>query len=433
MSDFYGVEAPPGIPGGMDWIQKQVPPQDPSQSGLHGLLWRALGIPTPPWVASTLGKIPGYPQAPAVPKAPAAPVTPAPPVLESPGTPRIPEKEDRGPQKFSIPSGPEPKPPQLLPEAPHQAQVPPTDFSSYTKLLEAEKPEEGERLGAVLGGLAKGVSEVKANEPGSFARALAAWGAGGMAGLQSQHALEREYATKRAGAELNMLNIKHNQDVSNAEVAFQNASGDYKRDTENIRTMNEFQEKKEGREAPKIHVDPNGVTTSQINPDTKQTDIQYFPTRDVQEKAEKLYQIQKALGAGNPTAEAAAFQVTHKQMQSMPPEVRQAALTQIAVNRIIHSGAGPQVFGDAYTKALQEAATQLSAEGLDAEKFQKPEDYHTHLMNRVAAMFMSHPEVRSAEFYKRAAPHSITACILSGAKSAGDCMAAQGVRQEDLE
>jgi hypothetical protein len=293
--------------------------------------------------------------------------------------------------------------------------------------MEEGKPEESERLGAVLGGLAKGVSEVRANEPGSFARALAAWGAGGMSGLQAQHGLEREYAQKRAGAELNMLNIQHNQDLQRAEVGFQNAKSVYDRDTKNQLVQQEYEEKKTERLQPKVHVGPDGVTTSAVNPDTGQMEIHTFPTRDVLDKADKLMESLKAMNVNTPEAEIAAFNYAQREYANQPPEVRQAALSQLAVRRVIMSGAGSQVFGKNYQTVIEAVKKEMEAEGGSMMAATKPLEYQDQLLKRVAARFAAHPQTRTADFYNKAAPHSMAACILSGSKT---CMPPEAARPE---
>jgi hypothetical protein len=245
-----------------------------------------------------------------------------------------------------------------------------------------------------------------------------------MAGLQAQHGLESEWATKRAGAELNMLNIKHNQDLQNAQVAYQNSKDVYERDTKNQIVQQEYAEKKAERLQPKVHVGADGsITTSAVNPDTGQMDIHSFPSpREVLDKADKLAESLKNMSVNTPEAEIAAFNFTQREYANMPPEVRQAALSQLAVRRVIMSGAGSQVFGKEYQTMVEAVKKEMESEGVVSTSVGKDAmAVQEQLLKRVAARFAADPRTRLPGFYTKAAPHSMAACILSGSKT---CMPA---------
>lgn len=122
---------------------------------------------------------------------------PQPPVTPSPPQQEIPQKTDYSSVGAAQAAG---TPPPLTPldysksqaelEAGRPKGAPPMDFSRARSTLEEGRPVPPDMkaygdisTSDVLGGLARGAGSVRADQPGSFAAALAAMGAGGMGGL----------------------------------------------------------------------------------------------------------------------------------------------------------------------------------------------------------------------------------------------------------
>lgn len=289
-------------------------------------------------------------------------------------------------------------PPQL--DAPPQMAAPKTlDFSQQNQFLEEARPKPLNQAGLndinlanVLQGLAGGAASVDATKAGSFAAALAAAGAGGMAGRgkaaqlsfeagQKKDSENQQYALTRANAAGTQMTQAHANEAEQSRVAFQNAKAVYDTNVanankayevkqENAKTKYEGDLKERAARMPTVKSDANGITIQQYNPATNSMDLQYHPTKSILEQGESAEKIVKALGAPGPVAESMFVSHIAKTIQN--PQLAQAVLESEAVRRTIQNGAGAAVFGKAYEAAMKQAQKEVDASlASDPVKYQE--------------------------------------------------------------
>lgn len=320
-----------------------------------------------------------------------------------------------------------------------------TDVAPYRALLDQMKPDGTATMANVFGGLASGAGSVSAIEPGSFARALAQTGAGGMGGLAKSGTEMREAAGKRAEGELNIAKLgsserlheasglldiaklqsgEKGQDIAGNlklaevipeqqmkqnEIAFRNAQTVYETGVKN--EITKFQQLTGTRETlmPKVQHDANGITIQKLNPDTGKLEVQFHPTKTILDNAEKMKPLLEALGLPGGAAEAEEAKFV---MNSYPdPVLKQEALKNLAVKRTIANGAGGSVFGPLYDTAVKSATKQLQTE--NPTLVAKPEVYQKELESRIASIIMSDPRIHNLDWTRYAAPHSVAARLIA--------------------
>lgn len=380
--------------------------------GLNGIIWRALGMQTPQFIQNlnAAAKSYGGGGAPST----AAPPSPQPTMGPTPPMPVLPRP---GLTTHSIPNSgmtldlgtmPQmPAPPQI--QAPGVPSIPGYDFTEYKKLLDKAGVSSSENMANVLGGLAGGAAQVSATEPGSFAKALASAGAGGMQGFKATQQASREDAQRRAAAELQMLSLQHGASKDAAELAYKGAELRYKADVQNKLLAYEQGMKKFELGMPQIQHDANGVTIRQIDPNTGQISASYHPTKTVLDKVESMGNLIKAFGKDSSVGQATEMQMLMDTYKGNP-QLAQGALVQLALKQVLSAGGGQSVFGTTYEKVAKDAAKQLNLEnpGLQA----KPEDFQRELQNRVGAALLSDPRVNSLGWLREGSAHSVAARVL---------------------
>lgn len=300
-----------------------------------------------------------------------------------------------------------PQPPTI--QAPGVPTIPGYDFAEYKKLLDKAGVTGSENMANVLGGLASGAASVSAAEPGSFAKALAAAGAGGMQGYRATTQTAREDAQRRAAAELQMQSLQHQSQVQAADLAYKGAELRYKADVQNKLLTYEQGMKKFELEMPQIQHDANGVTIRQIDPASGQMTATYHPTKTVLDKVESMGNLIKAFGKDSAVGQATEMQMLMDTYKGNP-QLAQGALVQLALRQVIAAGGGQSVFGTAYEKAAKDASKQLNLENPTLQT--KPAEYQQELQNRVIATLLSDPRVNSLGWLNQGATHSVAARVI---------------------
>src|SRR5215471_1857120 len=266
-TDLPPSGGPPAIPTPTGPIEGPTPFTNPWWEGLVG------GSPTP-----------SVPSPPGAPQRPGGITVPS--IGLPPGINTRPQTGPTGPTSLTLPGMPLPSPPQMdLSKVPQMGPMTGIDYSQARKFMEAGAPKAPDmsssldaNTAAVLGGLARGAASVSATEPGSFAKALAAAGAGGSEGrrgeiekgISRQDEYERErsrYNLARGTSEMQMA--QHQAEIRNAQrqVDFQNAKSLWDADFQNRNLMYENQLKQYGLSRPQVHSAADGVIITSQNPD----------------------------------------------------------------------------------------------------------------------------------------------------------------------
>lgn len=370
----------------------------------------------------------GTPPAPAAP-APVAsvPSAPAPSIV----LPPLKQATGQGEREFSFPAGPELPAPPMLPPPPQAKVVGGANYSKVKELADKGKPgaidiEALNKAGIndILGGLASGAGSVSATEPGSFARALAMAGAGGAKGASTASVRKYEageekdkqnqrFYQNRAELESRIVSAQQAAAAHAAQTAFNNAKLVWDTTVQNNATQYEFLTKKLQLEQPQIKQDANGVSITQMDPQTRQWKMRYVPTKPIFETLDKMKSTFDALGINSEAAKAANIQMLGQQYASDPLGGREV-MKRLAVHDLVVNGAGSAVFGQAFQKAATAAKTELDAvPALQG----KPDDYMRELNSRIAARILNMPEINTnTEWAVRGVAHSPYARVLAGTK-----------------
>jgi hypothetical protein len=295
---------------------------------------------------------------------------------------------------------------------PQMQQTPPTDFSRVRQMLDQTIPGADEYMHNVIGGLSTGAASVKANQPGSFAAALAAAGGSGSTAAGQGFANYRSAMFKRADAEMPILSVEHQQRVDAANIAYANSKSQWE-----VINQNRQQEYK-GKVAegeftrPQVSADANGITVQEFNPDTGRMEIRRIQTKDVTDKANELDKMLKLAGIDPAVGDSIRTGIVMKQYANDPVAAKYA-LTQMAVRDIIERGAGTQVFGKAYTKAFNAAMERIAKQTQSGLTMKGPEAY-AQAQSEATAAIMADPAVQEdPSWAKRGAAHSRAAQLLS--------------------
>jgi hypothetical protein len=296
---------------------------------------------------------------------------------------------------------------------PQMGQTPPTDFSRVRQMLDQSIPGASEYMHNVIGGLSSGAATVKANQPGSFAATLAAAGGAGSEAAGKGFASYRDAMYRRAGAEMPILSVEHQQKVDAANIAFANAKSQW--EVINQNRQQEYQGKvaEQKFKAPQISTDANGVTIEQFNPETGQMEVRRIQTKDTVDKAGDLEKMLKATGMDPALIDPIKTGLVMQSYKNDPVGAK-VALTQIAVRDIIDRGAGAQVFGKAYTKAFNAALEKLSKSAIQAGSTTKIADLYDQAQKEAAAAILADPAIQEdPSWAKRGSAHSGAARLLS--------------------
>lgn len=368
--------------------QHQAFPQDPEYNPVNNFIrWLASGalnIP-PAVVGGTLG-IPnlalgsvksrfGVGEIPTP-----AEVAPAqPPTLINPDLKTLaPEAVSPTKTLFSVPSPELPKPP-LTPPPPMAAVPGIPDFSAVRGFAEQSKPApldeaslNAAKNAAILGGMAKGAGSVSATEPGSFAKALAMWGAGGAGGQQTaatqrleagerQSTRMSEYNLNQAKLEVQLAQLKQQAEQNQATVNHQNAMRAYETTVTNQKTQHDYLREKYGIEKPSFTMGSDGrVLIQQRDPTTGEMKVQVHDTDPAVRKATDIGNMLKA--AQVPGGEFIKYRVLTD--QNLPPEVIDKEFRRMAVHEVVAAGGAATAFGAKRVGAeLAAIDKQLSDEG----------------------------------------------------------------------
>lgn len=365
---------------------------------------------------------------------PQAAVTPPSAPFPQPTSPTIPRlstgtRVGGGPQEFTFPASPDLPEPPMLPLPPQIGGPGVADYGAVRGAFEKAKPGPIDQTSldnaiasAIMGGLAEGAGSVDPTSAGSFARALAAAGAGGARGRergsvrqfeanQDQAGRTSLYHMKEAGLEKDIIDSQQRQRAMNAEIAFKNAKAIYDTNVANAATKYEYDLKKMQINAPQIRHDANGVSIQQTDPVTKQTTVKFYPTKGILEQAEKLKPMFEAFGQGTPEADSAQAAYIAQQYAGNPIAGREV-FRQLTVRDVIKKGAGVAVFGDDYIKAAKDAQTELQATG-GTTLMAKPELYQQELNARIAARLLANPITQtSTKWLGRARAHSVFGAMM---------------------
>ena len=354
------------------------PQKDEADPGTNFIRWLASGaLNIPPAVtaaaaASSRGWFGGGGGA-----APEAPQPPAgPSILMTPDLKALGPAQAPGPQTttlFSVPSPEIPAPP-LLPTPPAAPVPGMPDLSAVRQFAEQARPAPMDTASldtatraAILGGMAKGAGSVSATEPGSFARALAMWGAGG-AGGQQQAAEKRfeattahdkamqQYNLTRSSQELQLAQLKQQAEQNMATVNHQNAMRAYETTVVNQKAQHDHLREKYGIEAPKVTMGSDGrVLIQQRDPTTGQLQVK---VHDTDPALRKMEDVKKILDASKiPGGEFLKYRVILD--QGLPPEVVDQEMRRSAVEEVVKAGGAATAFG---AKFVNENLVQIDKE-----------------------------------------------------------------------
>lgn len=432
-----------------------VPPSWPTtNSGLYGWLQGLLTGATPSRM-----QVPP-PAAPQVPRNPAVPgVAP----IQLPSTPSVTQDPltratGGGSTSFQVPPlSPRPQVPQI-PNPPPPSQIPMPDYSGtrlpipnslqqigmpdYARAraaLEAGRPkppDTGQESSAsaanILAGLAKGAASVSATEPGSFAKALAAAGAGASeargkaieGGLSRQEAYERErtrYQEGMAGQErgeedaaqrarqfnveqstrlaedqqrtmeFNALRAMHEADtkaeIGKAQAAVNDQYGQltWKNQFANAEALYKDALERRQEEMPKIEKDANGFRV--YNPVTGQID--YHETRSRMEKLDSIYNTLKALNPGDTGADLRVMEAVG-QMNDLDPQTKVSFLKEWVVRQAAARNQLQAVFGHQWGDINKKIDAEFSKDqNMKIMATTHPTDYHKLVQERAVGELMT--------------------------------------------
>lgn len=412
--------------------QFQQFPQDPQRSGLENfirsLASNVLNIPQTTVAALQYPLRP--PPAPTAP-APAAPATPGgllgTPQVNMPARPAMSAAVPgtTGTTMFQFPTAELPTPP-VIPPPPQQALPGTPDLTAVRGFLDQAQPKGPDeklladsKFAGILQGLARGAGSVSASEPGSFARALAMWGAGGQEGVKEGlnaklGANERfntatsQYYQNRASSEMQMQQLMLNAQNQQAMVNFENAKAQYQTDVANKKAMYDYELQKRGLQAPKVSMNAQGILIQQEDPKSGQTTVKFVDTTPTMQKLDSMLNVFKA--TNQPGAEALKIGLTHQMFNN--PVIEDAIHRKSILQEVFQSGAGGAVFGPAYTNAVTQAQTELKKE--NPALLGDIKAYQAALQDRVLAKISQIPQIMTTnDWIKKAAAHSVTAAIIS--------------------
>jgi len=309
----------------------------------------------------------------------------------------------------------------------------PLDYSAARSALEQGRPTPPDQkaynsltTADVLAGLAKGAASVRADEPGSFARTLAAMGAGGMGGLaeatragiagqekygeqkmsfaRSQSELERDavnsqgkinldlahYASQYAidRAHIGMGQVGGEQDYNRyaTRTAYENLLADYQHKIAVGKQDYDYQMEEAKLKMPEFKPMQNGVGITSIDPATGERKFQFIDTKTTYEKMGDLF---KSMGMPPDLAYMYGLSATMKEIQN--PYAADIAMKQMVARHSIEVGTAPSVFGANYQKAIAWATQSLNAEGINPYQYtSKPADWakilHERALSRLLEM-----------------------------------------------
>lgn len=309
------------------------------------------------------------------------------------------------------------------------------DFSRARSLYEEGRPKPvnvGDytslNLANVLGGLARGAGSVRADQPGSFASALAAAGAGGMQGLgetskeilgakdryegrreeyalkgagmeegmsravaEAQQAAQRaitEFAGKRAGMIHGEITGDQAIDQANTLVAHQNAVDMWKNNVTNQQAQYEAQVKEAGLRIPQPHFDANGIAVHRFNPATNSFEVNYHSTKTLLDRATDLANLCKAGPQANQaTCDVASFGYVMNAFKDHP-EALYPVMQHQAMRDVLRNGQGRVIFGQNYIDAYNHASQRIRADHTLMEN-KRPEDVEKMIQDEVASTLLN--------------------------------------------
>lgn len=284
----------------------------------------------------------------------------------------------------------------MLPMPPSQAQVPRTDFGPIRAMLDkAGYITPGENMANVLAGLAGGAGSVAANQPGSFAAALAAAGAGGERAFAGGLKSGREAIGQRAAAELPLLAAERAENKDYTSIEFQNATNKYNTVVQNLNNDYTGRKQEFAWLQPDIKFDANGMHVTRYDPQTGEYVIQNVPLRDKMQQYEQLSSMAKALGIDHPYIRMKVGQML---LDDMPEDLRAGFVKNLAVQDVVSSGAAGAVFKEAWTQALKQAEKQI-----DPSLKAKPDVYDAKRNEIATALILNNPSINNPLWLEDAA------------------------------
>lgn len=416
-------------PGAASPLVPQVSPfiNAAGQAGWQGLSDLLLGAPGHPVRNFFTGPLARPATAAPAPTGPVPQLNPQ--AVPQPMIPRT-FPSPRGGTEMSIPVGDAfaLPPPPMLPMPPQMTAPGGPNFSKAREALSAAAPKDIDQkalndimFSEVLAGLAGGAGSVDATEAGSFAKALAKAGAGGMGakGASQRYGLESKlrqddkksnYQLKVADFEKDAANSAASHARSAAEIAFRNAQLNYQTNVQNMQTQYEYQGKKREQMLPVIKATADGITIQQYNPQTKAMDLKVVPTKNILGQAESIKNIASVMNMDGPAAESISANWVIDTMKGNPAAA-EATLKRMTVDRVLQMGSGGAVFGKLYEAAFKEAKNRVPAE-LAA----KPEAYLKAIQDHASAMIFNALQAKGDNGWLNAAAKagSVTAGILTG-------------------
>jgi hypothetical protein len=248
--------------------------------------------------------------------------------------------------------------------------------------VDQQRLEAGTRS-RIVGSLASGAAQVDPTAPGAFARALAS--AGGAGATTAGEAQDRE-----------------------AELTYKNALAAYETGVKNKQIQYEYEGKKFAMMLPEMKATDDGIFVQEFKDGKYQG--RYIRTDGILGDAGKLKDFTEAMGASGPAAEGLEVQYIAKTLGNDPPALK-GTLTRMAVERSLDNGSGPAVFGEHYTKAAEQARTELLQTGSISND---PEKTRKALNKAISAKLLSDPAVMAGDWLPKAAQYgSISANILA--------------------
>jgi|SRR5215469_301872 len=392
MSDPYGFQDPYGQLG-----------QTPDiRSPIAKWLTDALGTPAmqpyPPFPKPP-GPVTPPPTGPQIPQTPAGvpQIGPAqPPVTQR----RVPgeEHELQFPARTGIPE------PLNLPTGGPPSSFDPEQARQMLAGAAPTPPTEGSPWADVLGGLARGAGSVDATKPGSFAAALAAAGAGGMAGRAAFQEREqgRQDLYERQRQQFQLERAR--QEMQIAEIAQSHSDRAWQLGIEAQKLNQEDAYRRQGLTAPVVNV-ANGVASSY---DPISGKAKYMDIRGEVEKYGKLGDF-----VGTPgTPQADYLNMDQISKSNMSPEMKVAAAKTYVMTAAVTSGYGPALFGKNYEAATKFADKQL--EKFATEAATHAIDYIKERNKFIIAFLMEHETANDGWIHDYAGMGNIAAKSMYG-------------------
>lgn len=407
--------------------QHQAFPPNPGQNALENfvrsLLSNTLNMPQTAMAALQYPLIgsqaPGTPTA-VAPGGPAAPVGPITlgPQFRSPASTPVPGSMGTTLLSTPMPTLPAPV---LAGPPPQMAAAPPSDLNAVRNIMALGAPGpidakglESSKFAGILSGMASGAGSVDATQPGSFAKALAMWGAGGAGGMKEgidkklamgerQSERTSQFQQNRASQELQLQQLQHNQAQQVATINFENAKANYQTTIANQKMTYEHQLQKFGMEVPKITHNAQGIMIQQLDPRSGQQEVKFIDTTPTMQRMEQTAQLIKA--SGMPGGEGLKLRMIDKEWGNQPL-IADQMYRRAAVDEVFERGAGGAVFGKFYTDAVEAAKKEVLKEGIVDPKMMA-----AALQDRIKAKILPRIALDN-EWIKRAAPHSFTAGVI---------------------